>query len=140
MCPIGPWHNTACLLKRTFRDEYYFNRYAIFCNTWHSLFYLIPRRNTNIFCPGLSRKTQNTDFLRNGTQNENLAPMMREKKSFSFVLCQVSLINLLYCFVNSIFPSTPYTWFQKSWFLAQKCNLIWLFCAKMEENGIFSPK
>ena len=140
MCLIGPQHNIQCVHKMAFRAQFYFNRYGIFCNTWHSVFYLLLRSLSNIFCPGLSWKTQNADFLTNGTWNKNLTLMQREKKSFSFILCRVPLINQIYWFANSVFRSSPYTWFQESWYLAQKCNLIGRFCANMVENSAFSPK
>ena len=140
ICLIGPRHNMQCVRKRAFRPQCYFNRYAIFCNTWHSVFYRILRSLSNIFCPGLYRKTQNDDFLKNGARNKNLALLQREKKSFSFILCRVPLINQIYWFANSVFRESPYTWFQESWYLAHKCNLIGRFCPNMVENSAFSPK
>ena len=75
MCLIGPRHYRQCVHKIAFGGWYYFKRYAMFCNTKHSVFYLILRSCLNILCPRLSSDTQNTDFLENGAKPENLKLM-----------------------------------------------------------------
>ena len=85
MCLESPSHHVMYGYKIDFWDRHYFIKYDFFWKRYHSMFYLIIRRKTNMFWPRLSSKTKKGDFLENGAKHENLKLKFWWKKYFSFI-------------------------------------------------------
>ena len=140
MCLESPSHHVMYGYEIDFWDRHYFIKYEFFWRRYHSMFYLIIRRNANIFWPRLSSKTKKSRFSRKWGKTWKFETKILMEKIFFLHLVQKSACLVALLSSKLVFAMRPIYRIWDTMNFALEIRFSVFFCTKMVENGIFFIK